>query len=109
MFKQATIIHLCAMSASILGAAQQVQALDLTVSSIEVTQAVQFGTTVLIGGNVTWVRAKIGTGGVAFSGVDASLRLTICGVQQPLPPIFSLNWPVTSPAPPQSANVNDNI
>lgn len=84
-------------------------AVDLTISSIEVNQAVQYGSNTLVGGNVTWVRAKVGTGGAIVPGVDAALRLTIDGVPQPLPPVFSLNGPITAPVTPNSANINDTI
>jgi hypothetical protein len=88
--------------------ASQAMALDLTVSSIEVNQAVQYGSTLLVGGNTTWVRVKVGTT-VATAGVDASLRLTVNGVPQAGPPIFSLNGPITAPVAPNSANINDTI
>jgi hypothetical protein len=94
------------------GSGLSAQAADLTITSIEVVQAVQYGTTKLIGGNVTWVRVKVGTGGVAMPGVDAALRLTIDGVPKPppgVPPVFSVNGPITAPATPNLANINDTV
>jgi hypothetical protein len=96
-----------AVAALVLG--RPAAAVDLTVSSIEVIQAVQYGSTVLVGGNVTWVRAKIGTGGAVIPGVDAALRMTIDGVPQPLPPVFSLNGSISAPITPNSANINDTV
>ena len=88
-------------------------AVDLTVTSIEVNQADQFGTTKLIGNNVTWVRAKIGLGGSAtpVAGVDAILRVYVDGQPYPdsIAPIYSINGPITAPLSPASANINDTL
>ncbi len=86
-----------------------VLAIDLTVASLEVNQAVQYGSTKLIGNNVTWVRAMINTNGFAISGVDATLRVSVNGVPQAAAPVYSLNGPFTAPASPSNANLNDTI
>src|SRR5215510_1944304 len=77
---------------------EQAQAIDLTVTSIEVNQADQFGATKLFGNNLTWIRVKVGITGsaAAVPGVDASLRMSVDGVQLPGPPIFSINGPITA-------------
>jgi hypothetical protein len=88
-------------------------AVDLTVASIEVNQADQFGATKLFGNNVTWVRVKIGISGSAspVAGVDATLRMLVDG--QPYPssdvPTYSLNGPITAPLAPASGNLNDTL
>src|SRR5688572_30660559 len=79
-------------------------AVDLTVTSIEINQADQFGATDLFGDNFTWVRVKVGVAGsaAAVPGVDAVLRVFVDGQPYPDPiaPIFSLNGPINAPLSP---------
>ncbi len=88
-------------------------AVDLTVSGIEVTQAIQTTTQslVLVAKNPTIVRVKVGVAGsaAAVPGVDAELRVYANGVEIPGSPFFSSNGPITAPLSPNSANENDTL
>jgi hypothetical protein len=83
--------------------------LDLTVSSMEITQGI--GSTVLVGNTTTWVRVKVGLGGSLnpVGGVDATLRLKVNGISLPGQPLYSLNGPILALANPDSASANDTI
>jgi hypothetical protein len=86
-------------------------AVDLTVSAIEVNQAINLGTTTLVARNATVVRVKVGIAGstVAVPGVDAELRIFSNGVEIPGSPFFSTNGPITAPLAPQSATLNHTV
>lgn len=96
---------------ALLAAATPAAAVDLTVQSLEINQGVQFGSTQLIAGKTTMVRAKIGvTGsGAAVSGVDAVLRVFVNGVEHAASPVFSINGPIAAPLSPQMLSLNDTI
>ncbi len=82
---------------------------DLTISSVQVNQAVQYGNTTLVGGQTTIVRVTVNTGGLSIPNVDAALRMSINNVPVAGPPIFSLNGPITAPASPTLANINHTL
>ncbi len=86
-------------------------AVDLTVSSVELTQGGQFGTTTLVAGRPTMVRVKVAVSGqtTAQSNVDAVLRVYSGGVQIAGSPFFSRNGPITAPITPSSATVDHTI
>jgi len=82
---------------------------DLTVSAIEVNQAVQYGTTPLVGNQTTIVRVTINTGGLNIANVDAVLRMSVNNAPVAGPPIFSINGPITAPSVPSSADINNTL
>ncbi len=86
-------------------------AVDLYVSSVELTQGAQFGTTTLVAGRPTMVRVKVAVSGqtTAQSNVDAVLRVYSDGVQIAGSPFFSRNGPITAPISPNSAFVDNTI
>jgi len=84
---------------------------DLAVTSVDLTQGAQFGTTTLVGGRSTMVRVKVAVTGqtVSQSNVDAVLRVYVGGQQIEGSPFFSRNGPITAPITPNVFNVNDTI
>ena len=84
---------------------------DLAVSSVELTQGAQFGTTTLVAGRPTAVRVKIAVTGqtTAQSNVDAVLRVYSGGVQIAGSPFFSRNGPIVAPIAPNSAVVDNTL
>lgn len=87
------------------------QDLDLSVASIEVNQAVQFGNTVLVAERATIVRVSVDVGTAAnpVSGVDAIMRVYDGGVEIPESPLFSENGPITAPLTVDLENEDDTI
>ena len=69
---------------------------DITVGSIEVNQAIQTGSTPLVGGRATFVRVAPQTAGsIPFGSlVDGLLRVYIGGEEIPGSPIYSDNGPI---------------
>ncbi|MBM4113264.1 MAG: hypothetical protein FJ253_07800, partial [Phycisphaerae bacterium] len=86
-------------------------AVDLAVSSIEVTQGFQNGSTGLTAERATMIRVKVAvTGsGAGVPGVDAVLRMVVDGVDWPAGPYFSANGPITAPLAPNSASLNHTL
>ncbi len=87
-------------------------AVDLAVSSVEVSQGAQFGgTTTLVAQRPTVVRVKVAVTGQTTSqaNVDAILRMYVGGVQVAGSPMRSRNGPITAPITPNSFIVNDTI
>ncbi|MFO0827363.1 MAG: hypothetical protein U0572_04365 [Phycisphaerales bacterium] len=86
-------------------------AVDLSVGSIEVDQAIQTGALTLVAKNATIVRVKVAVTGsaAAVPGVDAELHVFSNGVEIPGSPFFSSNGPISAPLSPNSANENDTI
>ena len=84
---------------------------DLAVTSVDLTQGAQFGTTTLVGGRSTMVRVKVAVTGqtTSQSNVDAVLRVYVGGQQMVGSPFFSRNGPITAPITPNVFNVNDTI
>ena len=84
---------------------------DLSVTSVDLTQGAQFGTTTLVAGRSTMVRVKVAVTGqtVSQSNVDAVLRVYVGGQQMAGSPFFSRNGPITAPITPNVFNVNDTI
>jgi len=84
---------------------------DLAVTSVDLTQGAQFGTTTLVGGRSTMVRVKVAVTGqtVSQSNVDAVLRVYVGGQQMAGSPFFSRNGPITAPITPNVFNVNHTI
>lgn len=84
------------------GLSTAASAVDLSVSNIVSVQSVQLGSTPLVAGRSTMVRATVSVSGAAaaVSGVDALLRVSINGVQAPWSPVFSTNGPITAPLSP---------
>lgn len=100
----------------LLGAAVAIQsahAVDLSVSSVEVTQGLSaaLGQHPLIARNATLVRVKVSLNGAVRpqAGVDAVLRVYSNGVELPESPVYSWNGPITAPPVPSSDNQNDTI
>jgi len=98
---------------TIFGAVGTVRAatVDLTVSSIEVTQGFQNGTTTLVGGRAAMVRVKVGVAGSAsaVAGVDAVLRMFVNGVESTAGPFYSMNGPISAPLSPSSATIDHTL
>ncbi len=86
-------------------------ATDLTVSAIEVNQAINTGSMTLVAKNATVVRVKVGVTGsaAAVPNVDGELRVYSNGIEIPGSPFFSSNGPITAPLSPASANENDTL
>ncbi|MSR44796.1 MAG: hypothetical protein EXS15_05490 [Phycisphaerales bacterium] len=84
---------------------------DIAVTSVEINQGGQFGTTTLVGGRPTMVRVKIAVTGqtTAQANVDAVLRVYSGGVQIAGSPYFSRNGPISAPISPNSLNLNDTL
>ncbi len=84
---------------------------DLAVTSVDLTQGAQFGTTTLVAGRSTMVRVKVAVTGqtVSQSNVDAVLRVYVGGQQMAGSPFFSRNGPITAPITPNVFNVNHTI
>lgn len=91
--------------------ATSAMAVDLAVTSVDLTQGAQFGTTTLVGGRPTMVRVKVAVTGQTTSqaNVDAVLRVYVGGQQMAGSPFFSRNGPITAPIAPNVFNVNDTI
>ena len=77
-------------------------ATDLTVSAIEVNQAINTGSMTLVAKNATVVRVKVGVTGsaAAVPNVDGELRVYSNGIEIPGSPFFSSNGPITAPLSP---------
>jgi hypothetical protein len=86
-------------------------ALAVTVSSLEVTQAIQTPTNSikLIARRSTAVRATLATGGGAVAGVNGSLHVIRNGVDVTPAGIAPINALMTAPAAPQRANESDTL
>lgn len=105
--------------ASIIGAlavaAPAAEAVDLTVTGVEVTQATQTptNTVALVAGRSTAVRATLGvsdSGGIAVPGVTGSLHVFVNGVAiTPPAGVPPINAPFSAPVAPQRANENDTL
>lgn len=91
--------------------AESVHAVDLKVDAITVVQSVQLGSTTLVGGRSTMVRARIGVVGsaTAVPGVDARLRVFVDNVELPSSPIYSCNGPITAPLSPSLTNIDHTV
>ncbi len=87
------------------------QSLDLSVNSIEITQAIQTGATPLVSGRATFVRVAVDVGASAqpVDGVDALLRVYVDGVETPESPIFSDNGPIAAPLIPDGLIEDDTL
>lgn len=89
------------------------QAVDLSVSAVEVTQGYQSSTNsnTLVARNATVVRVRVSLNGqtTAQPGVDAVLRIYSNGVEIPSSPVYSTNGPITAPVTPSSANIDHTI
>ncbi|MCE2883258.1 MAG: hypothetical protein LW636_13010, partial [Planctomycetaceae bacterium] len=96
-----------------LAAAMPAAAVDLSVTSMEITQGWQntANSTALVAGNATAVRVKINLNGqtTAQAGVDAVLRVYSNGVEIAGSPVYSTNGPINAPVAPNSANLNDTL
>lgn len=86
-------------------------ALAVTVTNVEVTQAIQTPTNTvkLIARRSTAVRATLATGGGAVANVTGSLHVIRDGVDVTPAGIAPINAPMTAPAAPQRANENDTL
>lgn len=85
--------------------------LDLSVADIEVNQALQTGSTTLVGGRSTFVRATIQVDGSVADvpGVDGLMRVFVGGVEAPGSPYFSNNGPIKAKLSPNHANGADTL
>jgi hypothetical protein len=83
----------------------------VTVTNIEVTQAIQTPTNSikLIARRSTAVRVTLATGGGSVSGVNGSLHVIRDGADVTPGGIAPINAPMTAPAVPQRANENDTL
>ena len=99
--------------AAALACAAVAKAVDLSVASVEITQALQTasGDLPLIARNATMVRVKVSLNGQATPqpGVDALLRIYANGVEIPQSPVYSSNGPITAPPNPSSDNIDDTV
>jgi hypothetical protein len=84
-------------------------ATDLSVTKLEVNQQIQLGSTTMIAGRPTFVRATIGTGGEQVPGVDAALHVFVDGSESDFSPVFSMNGPITAPASPNQMTENHTV
>jgi hypothetical protein len=84
---------------------------DLTVASVELTQAVWFSSSKLIGGNPVTARVKVWVAGSAepVANVDARMRVYANGVEIPGSPFFSTNGPFTAPLAPQMSSLEQTL
>ncbi|MCA9284012.1 MAG: hypothetical protein KDA22_02265, partial [Phycisphaerales bacterium] len=84
---------------------------DLTVSSVEVNQAIKLTTTTLVGNKSTFVRVKVGVAdspsGVA--NVDGLLHIYADGVEIPGSPFYSNNGPITAPLAPSMTELDATL
>lgn len=90
------------------------QAVDLTVTNIEVTQAIQTTTNTiqLVARRSTAVRATIGVSAASgpVSGVTGRLHVFVTGTEiTPAAGVSPINAPFTAPLSPQRANENDTL
>ncbi len=92
-----------------MGLVSTAQADDLTITAVEVNQAIQLGANPLIGDNTTILRVSVGTGGLTLGNVDAIVRMSVNNVPVAGPPVFSMNGPITAVAAPSLANINDTL
>jgi len=93
-----------AASFSALALASAASAVDLSVTSVEVNQAINSGSLTLVAKNPTIVRVKVGVAGsaVAIPNVEAELRVFSNGVEIAGSPFFS-NGAIAAPLVPNSA------
>ncbi|MBX3354627.1 MAG: hypothetical protein KF724_02890 [Phycisphaeraceae bacterium] len=98
-------------AAASLALSLPVLAVDLSVASIEVTQGFQNGSTTLVGGRSTMVRAKVAISGSAgpVQGVDAVLRMFVNGVESSAGPFYSMNGPIVAPLSPSSGALEHTL
>jgi hypothetical protein len=93
--------------------ASRAYAVDLTVTSVEVTQAIQTTTNTiqLVAQRSTAVRATVvNLDGGAVSGVTGRLHVFVGGTEiTPAAGLLPINAPFTVPAAPQRANENDTL
>ena len=84
-----------------LAAAVPAQALDFSISKLEVNQSVQTGATPLVAGRTTFVRASVRvTNPITVpQPVDGLLRILVDGVESAGSPVFSDNGPFPAKAP----------
>lgn len=101
---------LAALAAALLAAAAPAQ-FDVTVSKIEVNQAIQLGSTGLVGGKSTFVRVQLRLKSPPSNPVmlDGVLRVKVNGVEQPWSPVFSDNGPYPAKLLVNPANENDTL
>jgi hypothetical protein len=106
-FRSASVLS-CLASTLVVAHAQ---AVDLTVSAVEVNQTINTGTLTLVAKNATVVRVRIGVTGsaAAVPNVDAELRVFSNGVEIPGSPFFSSNGPFSAPLSANTANENDTL
>jgi len=81
---------------------------DFTVLSIEVNQAVQYGTTPLTGGRSTMVRTQVDFTGTSAP-IDGLLRIFDGGVETANSPVYSDNGPFTPPAAQDPSQLNKTL
>ena len=74
-------------------------AADLAITSLEITQGFQSGTTTLVGGHPTMVRLRltVTNSTAAVAGVDGVLRVFSMGVEVAGSPFRSVNGPISAP------------
>ncbi len=84
---------------------------DVSISGTIVLQTVQSGSTALIAGKSTIVRAGLASTGTLPAGqsVDAIMRVFIGGVEIPESPIYSANGPLVPPALGSPLNLDDGL
>lgn len=87
------------------------QTLDLSVATIEVNQAIQLGSTTLVGDRATMVRVSVDVAGAGapVPGVDALMRVYVDDVEIAESPFFSENGPITAPLVVDLENEHDTI
>jgi len=111
MFQRLPTASLACLAA--LATATLSHAIDLTVSSIEVTQGLQnaAGDLPLVARNATLVRAKISLNGhpSPVDGVDGVLRIYAGGQEIAGSPVYSSNGPILAPVAPSSDIANDTL
>jgi len=86
--------------------AAEAQGFDVTATDIQVTQAIQLpnGSTPLVAGRTTYVRASMSSQNFAGEQIDGYLRVFVNGVEIPESPIYSRNGPVDAVG---SSNLNN--
>jgi hypothetical protein len=85
---------------------------DVTISNIEITQAVQTPTNTirLVASKGTAVRVTLNTGGLSVPNITGRLHVFRNGVEiTPAAGVVAINQPFTAPAVPQRANQNDTL